>query len=317
MNSIILAVLLICPSLDQESIYDRVARASVEVLVNGRLQGSGWFADADGHIATAAHMVWRAKGKLEVRSAERGRLEVKLVAIDRGHDLALLQAPKTDDPYPSLPLRRAMPAPPAEIYLFGAPQFRHGLLLTGKVARKAPAFEYFADQQCAVRVFHVTGASPKGTSGGCWVDAEGNVVGLQSGMMTQGQAASGIAFVAPPDALRRLVETRQSATTLDAGLAVEELWEQNPKVLKQFPSGIRGLQAAVCLENGPAAKAGLPAGALIALVDGKCLETRDAFYRSLRSRKAGKSLTLDFIRPGRKETERISFALTALEDATK
>src|SRR5688500_12296323 len=43
-----------------EAVYERARAASVEVLVAWRQEGSGWFADPDGLVVTAAHVVRQA-----------------------------------------------------------------------------------------------------------------------------------------------------------------------------------------------------------------------------------------------------------------
>ena len=53
---------------DGESLYAAVRRAAVFVLVDGRHTGSGFFADAQGLVVTAAHMVKGKPGTIEVIS---------------------------------------------------------------------------------------------------------------------------------------------------------------------------------------------------------------------------------------------------------
>src|SRR5258707_706852 len=85
------------PALDGTALYDHVRSASVEILIAGRQDGSGWFASDDGLVVTAAHVVWGHVGRkgeghrVEVISPKLGRLDAEIVAVDRGHDLALLQ----------------------------------------------------------------------------------------------------------------------------------------------------------------------------------------------------------------------------------
>src|SRR5947209_20475788 len=84
--------------LDGAALYERVRGASVEILVAGRQDGSGWFASDDGLVVTAAHVVWGHVGRkgdghrVEVMSAKVGRIDAEIVAIDRGHGIALLPA---------------------------------------------------------------------------------------------------------------------------------------------------------------------------------------------------------------------------------
>ena len=135
-----------------EKIYQRCQAACVEVLVNGRHSGSGWFARADGLVVTAAHLFERRDADVEVVSPGRGRLACSLLAVDRGHDIAVLKtkAPAGDFPvlgFSSAPLRVG-----DEILQFGAPLFRAGVLQPGRVAQPDTSFEFYPDRKGYVEV---------------------------------------------------------------------------------------------------------------------------------------------------------------------
>ena len=135
-------------------------------------------------MVTAAHMVWNKTNKLEIVSHASGRVPANVVAVDRAHDLALVQVPPGKRPYPFLKVAMQIPAPLTEIYLFGAPMFRHETLLAGKVARATDSYEFRNEMKCFSRIYYVAAPSPQGTSGGCWVNARGLVVGNQSGLIS-------------------------------------------------------------------------------------------------------------------------------------
>jgi serine protease Do len=292
---------------------ERVAAAGVEVLVEGRLSASGWIADPSGRVVTAAHAVWGPRGRVEVLLPAGAKVAAEVEGVDLGHDLALLRLPARDQPYPALEISSEPPRAGAEIHLYGSPQFRHGLLLPGKVARSRPGYEYLSDLKTAVRVLHVAGPAPSGTSGGCWVDGAGRVVANQSGGVTIDGRSTGIAFAAPADAIRRLVSARTSAETADAGIVVEERTEHGAKDLGAFAKEAAGVLAVICRDDGPAHAAGLAPCFLVASVDGRQVETRDAFYAAIRARKPGESVRLEVWRPGAAAAEVLALKLSRLE----
>ena len=91
-------------------LYNQLQTACVEVLLDGQLAGSGAIADPTGLVLTAAHLFSKPGSKLEVLSRGLGRLEAKLIALDDGHDLALLALPKRDAAYPALKVSPDAPA---------------------------------------------------------------------------------------------------------------------------------------------------------------------------------------------------------------
>src|SRR5438105_11555976 len=80
-------------------LYERAKAASVEVLVNGHLNGSGCFVDRKGIVVTAAHVIEEPGRRIEINSAQAGRLGAKMLAVDLGHDLALLKVDSAKDDF--------------------------------------------------------------------------------------------------------------------------------------------------------------------------------------------------------------------------
>ena len=124
-------------------LYAKVAPACLEILVGGRLDGSATIVSKEGLVLTACHVIRKKSKRYEALSPNLGRHPLKLVCTDRSHDLALLSLPKRENPYPFLPIAKNIPNEGRPSYLFGAPVFRHNLLITGYVAKKKSSFEWY------------------------------------------------------------------------------------------------------------------------------------------------------------------------------
>ena len=277
------------------SLYGKAKAAAVEILVNGHLNGSGWFVDSMGLIFTAAHVIERPGQALEITSPLVGRRDAKLVAVDLGHDLALLKVDPHEGGYPALRLAERPPGPGEEVFLMGSPLFRHAVLVRGVIARDAPVFEYYEGHY--VEVTHCTATVPNGMSGGPWLNSAAEVVGLQSGVMSQNSLPVGIAFVTPLKALRRLSLSRQTAATPALGASVEELWQQDRKTLERFPRGTEGLLVRVLQEDGPAARGSLKQWDMIVAADGKRVRLVDELVRIMVDKQPGQALELTVMGP--------------------
>ena len=295
-------------------LYERAKRASVEVLVDGHLSGSGWFADAEGLVMTASHVIRQPDARFEVLSPVAGRMPAKPVAVDMGRDLGLLRVEPREGGYPALPLADRPPPPGEEIFLLGAPVFRHAVLLRGMVARDGPAFEYYAELRCYIEIVHVAATVQHGTSGGPWFNRRGQVVGLQSGVMPVGKTVyTGIAYVAPLDAIRSLLEKRRTTATPTIGCSVEEIWEQKRETLDRFPPGTEGLIVRLMRDDGPAARAGLKQWDLIIAADGQKVRLRDDLLGVIRRKQPGQPLELDVRSPDGTGTRKVAVRLGKLE----
>ncbi len=299
----------------RDGLYGRAKRASVEVLVDDHLQGTGWFADKSGLVVTVAHMFDRPGRRVEILSPVAGRVEAKVIAVDLGADSALLRVKPREGGYPAFPLAKEIPPPGRDVFLFGTPIYRHGVLLRGAVARNDTTFEYYGDRNLYTEIVHLSGQGPHGVSGGPWMNREGEIVGMQSGVMTNKDAPMGVAFMVPVDAIRRLLQTKRTAETPTLGVAVEETWQQQPDFLKRFPRQTEGLVAKIIQKDGPAARAKLKQWDVITAIDGKKVRMPDELLRYVRTKKPGDSVMLTVLGPDGTGQRKLDVRLGRLEAA--
>ena len=298
---------------DAKAAFQNVQRAAVEVLVDDRLAGSGCFVSRDGLIVTAAHVLGRPDRRVEVRTTHAGRLDASVVAVDLGHDLALLRVEPRDDGHPFVTPGDDTLALRQRVWLYGAPMFRHDILLHGRVARPTVGFEWLPNEKRYVGCYFVSGPSPSGTSGGAWFNDAGQLVGVQSGMMTANNSSVGVSFVAPVAAVRRLIDSGRSTRTPTVGGAFEEVWEQSHDYLKRLPPRTEGLVARVLIEDGPLAKAGVQQWQVVTAIDGQTVRLRDELLAAVRAKKPGDAVELTILNPDDGGSTTVKVTLDALE----
>lgn len=297
-----------------ESIGLRCREACAEVLINGRHSGTAWLATRDGLFLTAAHLFERQGGQIELLTLEGQRIPARRLAIDRGHDLALMQAEAIPNGWRPLPLARRSPRVGERIWQYGAPIFRSGLLQAGHVASDLPAFEFHAEVTDYAEVVATAAMMQGGTSGGPWLNRKGEVVGVQSSTLSLEGKPAGVGYFAPLSAIRRLLETRRDADTPTPGLGVDELWQQSEEFIGRLPARTVGLVASVVRPDGPAARAGLQAQDVLTAANGRPLVRIADLPRALRARRPGESVDLRFLRPGEPGERAIQLVLGRAED---
>jgi S1-C subfamily serine protease len=293
------------------SLYEKAKAATVEVLVNGHLNGSGCFVDPKGIVLTAAHVIEEPGRRIEVNNSRTGRLGATVLAVDLGHDMALLKADSKEDGVATLELADRTPAPGSDAFLLGAPIYRHAVLVPGRVASSSTTFEYYAEHY--VEIIHFAAMVPMGMSGGAWLDSSGRLVGMQSGVMSQNSIPVGIAFAAPLDAVRAFIKNRETSATPTLGLAVDELWQQDRKTLDRFPPEKEGLLVTGLQEDGPAARSGLKRGDLIIAAEDKKVRLSAELLRIVVGKKPGDSLELTVLGPDGTGERKVSAKLGTLE----
>ena len=277
--------------LKPKPLYAKAAPACIEILVGGRLDGSAAIVTEDGIVLTACHVIRKKSNRYEALSASLGRLPLKLVTTDRSRDLALLSLPKRDMPYPTLRIAGKVPTEGKPVYLFGAPVFRHGILLTGNVARRSTSFEWY--DGAFAETYPISGIGAGGTSGGPWLNPQGEIVGIQVATITLGSVHQGVSWAIPPRGIHSLLEKRENVVVANMQAAVEEIWGQSPEFLEKTKPGLRGLLIRQVAKGGVAAKAGIKDEEIILKVGGKrTFERIEPFIRMLRRKKPGDTLRL-------------------------
>ena len=274
-----------------KSLYQKILPACIEILVGGRLDGSGAIVSEQGLVLTACHVIRKKSNRYEALSPAIGRHPLKLICTDRSNDLALLSLPSKEEKYPFLKVSRNIPPEGKPCYLLGSPIFRHNLLLTGHVARRKVGFEWYDDGFAGT--FAIAGIGAGGTSGGPWLNAKGEIIGVQVASMTLGEAHQGVASAIPPRAILALMESRKTVVAPTMQAAVEEIWGQSPEFLEKLKVDTRGLVLRQVAKGGIAAKAGLKDEEIILKAGkDKIYERIEPFIKMLRSKKPGDSLKL-------------------------
>jgi len=267
--------------LSPERIAERIDHAVVEILVNGRMSGSGAIISQSGIVATAAHVMSNQDATIEILMFDNQRIPVTVHAKDAGHDALLLKMEPRAGGYPFISPSKRPLVTGNRVYMIGTPLFRHRLLFSGTVAKAKPSAEFLNPHY--IQIFYIQSASPHGTSGAVWVNGWGHYVGIQSSMLWTNKAPQGVAFASPYSAIKDLVNNPRLVQTATAGFAVEELSEQKPEYLENISRDIRGVVIKVVLQGSPLETAKIPTNSILTHIDDTVIETRDSFVEIIRS----------------------------------
>ena len=270
--------------------------------------GSGFIIDASGLIVTNNHVIDQAD-EITVTLNDGTSLPAKVVGRDEKTDLALVRV-KAKGPLPFAHFGDSDHARIGDwVIAIGNPFGLGSTVTAGIVSARnrdiaAGPYDDFIQTDAPIN---------RGNSGGPLFDMAGNVVGVNSEIYSPTGGSVGIGFAIPANMVRKVVdELRQYGETRRGWMGVR-VQPVTAEIAEGFglPSTTGALVADVTA-GGPAAKAGLQPGDLIVGFDGKPVADQRTLPRIVADTPVGKSVTVDYLRGGKKETARVTVA--KLED---
>ncbi len=138
-----------------------------------------------------------------------------------------------------------------------------------------------------------------GNSGGPLCDLNGNILGINTMIVGKG---SGIGFAVPSNMARRVAEQilkKGKVERASIGVGIQDLTPELATALK-LPDARAGVLVNSIIEGGPAQKANMKAGDVIASVAGKKVIDGRELVREVLNHEVGQQVALEIIRDGKR-----------------
>jgi S1-C subfamily serine protease len=273
--------------------------------------GSGSIIDTKGHILTNHHVVANAQ-KLEVTLADGSKWPAKLIGSDPDNDLAVI---KIDAPREKLKIISMGDSKSLKIgqkvLAIGNPFGLQRTLTTGIVSSLGRTIRS-AVGTLIEDVIQTDAAINPGNSGGPLLNSEGEIVGINSAIISPTGGSVGIGFAIPVNTAKRVIPelTAKGYVTYPyIGATIQSLIPEMAKYLKLKIE--RGAMILEVVKDGPADKAGLKGGNqkvqvgnmivlvggdIVVKVDQKEVKTNDELIRYIREKKPGDTILLKVFR---------------------
>jgi S1-C subfamily serine protease len=300
------------------SLIEKVRRSCVEVIIKGRLRGGGAFVqDSRGktYVLTAAHLFHRPGDTCVVVTADDRSHFASLSAYDLGHDLALLEVEPSLSRYGTLRVAAVNPSETKAVFNFGPALGRRQLVLPGSVAHTGITYTDFSSSQDYLGHYFVSGINPAFSSGGPWVNREGEIVGVQHGRLKgdEGAPSSGLSMVSPPAAVKALIEKNTIAATPGIGGFLWEIRTADRTFFDKLPDRLDGLVVNPVFKDRPLARAGIKPHDLILRCDGVELTRLSQLIERIRAKPAGSVFRLEVLTPGASGSREVILTTDAIE----
>jgi serine protease Do len=252
--------------------------------------GSGFIINKDGYIITNNHVVDDAD-EIKVKLSDGREFMAKIVGRDSKTDLALI---KISSPFGNLPILALGDSDKMRVgdwvlavgNPFGLEQtVTQGIIsATGRVIGSGP-YDNFLQTDAPIN---------PGNSGGPLVNLKGEVIGINSAIVPNGQ---GLGFAIPSTLAKSITTQLREKGKVIRGWIGVTIQTVTPELAKSF--GMKEAKGALVgdvVKDGPAEKGGIKTGDIIVSFDGKKLKTSNDLPRLVAETAVGKSVDVTVIR---------------------
>lgn len=283
---------------------ERVYRYDIEGV------GSGVIVDPEGYILTNYHVVEGAKAIKVKMLSEKGRERTFIaepVGGDAEMDLAVLKM-RSGEKFPSL--RLAAEKTPkigdwaiAVGFPFGLRQtVTAGIISARGVSLKIQGRNYS-------NLIQTDAAINQGNSGGALLDIDGDVIGINTAIVSPSGAFAGMSYAVPASEAARVFADVRAGRRVRRGWLGVSLLRTDPVMMSRL--GIKGRAGGIVNEvisGSPAENAGLRRGDIIVSCDGSPVETNEELIHRIYTRRPGDRAEILFLRDGREMSASVTLA---------
>jgi S1-C subfamily serine protease len=233
--------------------------------------------------------------EIEVALADGKKLLAKVVGNDPETDLAVLRV--NAENLPAITFGSAESVRVGDVVLAIGNPFGVGQTVTsgivsalGRTGLGINTFENFIQTDAAIN---------PGNSGGALIDAQGNLIGINTAIFSRSGGSMGIGFAIPVSTAKMVLDQIVKSGTVTRGWIGVEVQEITPPIAESFKlGGTRGALIAGVLRGGPADKAGVKPGDVLTEVEGKPVADPTSMLNLIAALAPGKPATVKLQRNG-------------------
>ncbi|MGB8260566.1 MAG: Do family serine endopeptidase [Terracidiphilus sp.] len=265
--------------------------------------GSGFIVDPKGYIVTNNHVVDKAdkiyvKLSTDADNQDLGR-PARVIGVDKATDLAVIKI-ETSTPLPTVKLGNSDTSQVGDwVEAIGSPFALSQTVTAGIISAKNRTIEPGSGGQFQ-HFIQTDAAINPGNSGGPLLNMNGEVIGVNTAIITQSAGYQGIGFALPSNTVvevyNQLVSPSHKVTRGSIGIYFNQGLSGAVNRVYGFKNGVLVNKVE---PGGPADKAGLKAGDIVTSVDGRAIKDGDDLVNEIASRRPGSTIRLGYVRDGK------------------
>ena len=259
--------------------------------------GSGVLISSDGYVVTNNHVVQSRNAEITVVFGDKHEVDAKVIGTDPATDIALVKVAQASQP--ALPWGDSSNLKVGQwVLAIGSPFQLSQTVTSGIVSalgRNNVGFSEYED-------FIQTDASINpGNSGGALINMRGELIGINTGIVSESHSSAGIGFAIPSNLARRVIEQLiQHGQVLRGSLGGMRLYPLTTQLAAEL--GIHDTRGAFVNQidrRSPAYQAGLQPTDVIVSFNGQTVDDPSHLVRLVADAKIGATAAVGVIRQGR------------------
>ena len=256
-------------------------------------RGSGVILDSAGHIATNYHVI-KGVEEIIVQLVDGRSARAQLVGTDPDTDLAILKIDLRD--LPVMPLGRSDRLRVGDVALaignsagLGQTVTQGIVSATGRSQLGLALLENFIQTDAAIN---------PGNSGGALVNAAGELIGINTAILSHEQGIEGIGFAIPVNLVRGVAAEIEAKGRVVRGWCGVGVGDLPQGLTDERGQPVQGVEVIGFYRGSPALATGLRPGDVLTQLDGAAVTGRQDFLGRIARKSPGETAKVRAIRPG-------------------
>jgi serine protease Do len=266
--------------------------------------GSGVIFTTDGYIVTNNHVVESAE-KIQVIYNKKV-YDAELIGTDPSSDLGVLKIKETGLTAITLGNSRTL-AVGVWVFAVGNPLWLSSTVTAGIVSAKGRRINIVEDKFPIESFIQTDAAINPGNSGGALVNKNGELVGINTAIISQTGSYTGYAFAVPIDIAKKVVNDLIKYGVVQKAIIGGDVIDYDYQTAEKYKleTNVKDFHGVVLseLENeGPARTAGLKLGDIIIKIDNQEIDSKSEFEEALSYHYPSDRINVTYLRDGKPGT---------------
>lgn len=280
-----------------------------------RGSGSGVIIRPDGYIVTNNHVVNGAT-KIQVTLNNNDQYEATVVGTDPATDVAIIKVDATD--LPALPMGDSDQLRLGEwVLAIGSPlgaQLR-STITAGIVSAKGRSMPDNSGEFKIESFIQTDAAVNPGNSGGALVNKKGELVGINTAIVSQTGSYTGYSFAVPVNIVKRVAEDLMDFGSVKRAVLGITMGTVDKNFADEMKlSSVSGVYINEVLKGSAADKAGLKKDDVIIAIDGQKITDASSVQVKVSTYHPGDKATITYIREGKTQETQVVFQASSQEN---